>query len=66
MKQNQIEKLSADYVTDSFADIIDLKYKLIKILIPRLSAIFIILVTTANPAAINAALTDESMGSLLI
>jgi len=34
MKQNQIEKLSADYVTDSFADIIDLKHKLIKILIP--------------------------------
>jgi len=31
-------KLSANYVTDSFADIKDLKFKLIKILIPRLSA----------------------------
>jgi len=31
-------KLSADYVTDSFTDIKDLKLKLIKILIPRLCA----------------------------
>jgi len=31
-------KLSADYVIDSFADIKDLKLKLIKILIPRLCA----------------------------
>ena len=31
-------KLSANYVTDSFADIKDLKLKLIKILIPRLCA----------------------------
>jgi len=31
-------KLSANYVTDSFADIKDLKLKLIKILIPRLNA----------------------------
>jgi len=46
-------KLSANYITDSFADINDLKLKLIKILSPRLCACGITVTETDKFIQIN-------------